>query len=177
MDEIVARGRIESALTNYKQEFGSFFIAKMLGLEILYQENSCIIKFPVEDFLFNPQGTYHGGMLATIMDISMGHLIKEIAGKAGITLEMKNQFLRPLLILKLHWKKLRLMNRIVRPPTRKWTTSLTTSLLRPSTTSQKMPSLLSPSFLRIGTRARKQNTMLLLPRWEEVVSENLLIRV
>ena len=36
------------------------------------------------------------GMLATIMDISMGHLIKEITGKAGITLEMKNQFLRPL---------------------------------------------------------------------------------
>jgi len=35
-------------------------------------------------------------MLATIMDISMGHLIKEITGKAGITLEMKNQFLRPL---------------------------------------------------------------------------------
>jgi uncharacterized protein (TIGR00369 family) len=96
MDEIVARGRIENALADYKQEFGSFFIAKMLGLEILYRENNCIIKFPVEDFLFNPQGTYHGGMLATIMDISMGHLIKEVTGKAGITLEMKNQYLRPL---------------------------------------------------------------------------------
>ena len=96
MNEDIARERIETALRDYKQEFGSFFIAKMLGLGISYSEESCNIQIPVDDFLFNPQGTYHGGMLATVMDISMGHLIKKVTGKAGITLEMKNQFLRPL---------------------------------------------------------------------------------
>ena len=97
MNEDIARERIETALRDYKQEFGSFFIAKMLGLGISYSEESCNIQIPVDDFLFNPQGTYHGGMLATVMDISMGHLIKQVTGKAGITLEMKNQFLRPLI--------------------------------------------------------------------------------
>ena len=96
MDEVVARGRVESSLKSYKQEFGNFFIAKMLGLEFSYTEGNCSIQFPVDDFLFNPQGSYHGGMLATVMDISMGHLIKNTTGSAGITLEMKNQFLRPL---------------------------------------------------------------------------------
>ena len=96
MNEHIARERINTALRDYKQEFGSFFIAKMLGLKISYSEESCDIEIPVDDFLFNPQGTYHGGMLATVMDISMGHLIKKVTGNAGITLEMKNQFLRPL---------------------------------------------------------------------------------
>lgn len=96
MDEKLARKRFETALTNYDQKFGSFFIAKLLGLEFSYKDSSCVISFPVEDFLFNPQGTFHGGMLATVMDISMGHLIKYEVGKAGFTLEMKNQFLRPL---------------------------------------------------------------------------------
>lgn len=96
MDEVVARARVESALQTYKQEFGNFFIAKMLSLEFSYNEGNCDIQFPVDDFLFNPQGSYHGGMLATVMDISMGHLIKNTTGSAGITLEMKNQFLRPL---------------------------------------------------------------------------------
>ena len=96
MDEVVARARVDSALQTYKQEFGNFFIAKMLGLEFSYTEGNCSIQFPVDDFLFNPQGSYHGGMLATVMDISMGHLIKNTTGSAGITLEMKNQFLRPL---------------------------------------------------------------------------------
>ena len=98
MDEVVARARVESALQTYKQEFENFFVAKMLGLEFSYTEDSCSIQFPVDDFLFNPQGSYHGGMLATVMDISMGHLIKNTTGSAGITLEMKNQFLRPLVL-------------------------------------------------------------------------------
>ena len=59
---------------------------------------ACIITMPVDDFLYNPQGSYHGGMLATVMDVAMGHLIKKTTGVAGITLEMKNQYLRPLTI-------------------------------------------------------------------------------
>ena len=67
MNEHIARERLNTALRDYKQEFGSFFIAKMLGLKISYSEKSCDIQIPVDDFLFNPQGTYHGGMLATCL--------------------------------------------------------------------------------------------------------------
>ncbi len=70
----------------------------MLGPEITYSDTACIITMPVDDFLYNPQGSYHDGMLATVMDVAMGHLIKKTTGVAGITLEMKNQYLRPLTI-------------------------------------------------------------------------------
>ena len=42
----------------------------------------------------NPQGSLHGGIIATVMDISMGHLLNETVGK-GATIEMKIQYLRP----------------------------------------------------------------------------------
>ena len=96
MDESIALKQFESALKTYHQSFETFFVAKLLGLEFSYEENGCIVTFPVEDFLFNPQGTFHGGMRATVMDISMGHLINREIGKPGFTLEMKNQLLRPL---------------------------------------------------------------------------------
>src|SRR4051812_19139174 len=42
--------------------------------------------------MFNPQGSLHGGILATAMDVSMGHLLRRIHG-ARTTLEMKIQYL------------------------------------------------------------------------------------
>lgn len=96
MDEKIARESFENAFGTYRQEFGSFFIVKMMGLEISYPDDYCLIEFPVADFLFNPQGSYHGGMLATVMDISMGHLINHATGVPGATLEMKSQYPRPL---------------------------------------------------------------------------------
>ncbi len=98
MDEDRVRQRFACALNTYCQEFDNFFIAKILGLKISYPEDHCLVEFPVDDFFFNPQGSYHGGMLATIMDISMGHLIKSTTDEPGITLEMKNQYVRPLTV-------------------------------------------------------------------------------
>ena len=96
MDEEQVRRRFEAAMGSYTQDFGTFFIVRLLGLELDYPDEACVVSFPVDDFLYNPQGSYHGGMLATVMDISMGHLIKRTTGLAGITLEMKSQYLRPL---------------------------------------------------------------------------------
>jgi uncharacterized protein (TIGR00369 family) len=50
------------------------------------------VSFEAIPPLFNPQGTLHGGVLATAMDISMGHLLQRQAA-AGATLEMKVQYL------------------------------------------------------------------------------------
>jgi uncharacterized protein (TIGR00369 family) len=46
--------------------------------------------------LKNPQGSLHGGALASAMDISMGHLVNKVAGP-GATIEMKIQFMRPVM--------------------------------------------------------------------------------
>src|SRR5690606_5611560 len=68
-----------------------------LDLDISYPADICRIRFPVRDFLFNPQGTLHGGVIATVMDISMGHLLKHTFGAGGATLEMKLQYMRPVM--------------------------------------------------------------------------------
>ncbi len=93
MDEDAARRAFESALATYRQDFGTFFLARLLGLEITYPDGTCVITFEPADFLFNPQGTLHGGVIATVMDISMGHLLAHEAGP-GTTLEMKTQYLK-----------------------------------------------------------------------------------
>jgi len=51
----------------------------------------------VTEMVKNPQGSLHGGVMASAMDISMGHLIAKVAGP-GATIEMKIQFMRPVMV-------------------------------------------------------------------------------
>ena len=95
IDHEVARGAFERALAQHEQAFGQFFLAKLLGFAITYPDDSCQVEFPVQDFMYNPQGSLHGGVIALAMDVSMGHLLNRLQGP-GATLEMKVQFLRPL---------------------------------------------------------------------------------
>jgi uncharacterized protein (TIGR00369 family) len=96
MDEIAARNAFDAALATHEPKFGAFFLARLLDLDISYAEDRSLVRFPVRDFLFNPQGSLHGGVIATVMDISMGHLLHHAYGVGGATLEMKIQYLRPL---------------------------------------------------------------------------------
>jgi len=95
IDETAARAAFESALADHDQTFGTFFLARLLGMEISYPDaDTCAVEMELKDFMFNPQGTFHGGLIATLLDISMGHLLKKSIGP-GMTLEMKTQYLRP----------------------------------------------------------------------------------
>ena len=91
----VARAAFDHALEHHEQAFGQFFLAKLLGFEISYPQDACRVEFPVLDFMYNPQGSLHGGVIALAMDVSMGHLLNHLQGP-GATLEMKVQYLRPL---------------------------------------------------------------------------------
>ena len=95
IDEKDARAAFEHALREHDQVFGQFFLIKLLGFEITYPEDTCRIEFAVRDFMFNPQGSLHGGIIALAMDVSMGHLLNRLQGP-GATLEMKVQYLRPI---------------------------------------------------------------------------------
>jgi uncharacterized protein (TIGR00369 family) len=90
----LARLMGERAVGDGQQVFGSFFLSRLLGFEVSYTEETCIVAFDVMPGLFNPQGSLHGGILATAMDISMGHLLNRVDGP-GATLEMKVQYLAP----------------------------------------------------------------------------------
>lgn len=90
-----ARLAFETALDEHSQEFELFFLSKLYGLSYSYTDKTCEITFEPKGFSFNPQGSLHGGVITTIMDISMGHLLKKTQG-AGVTLEIKVQFIRAL---------------------------------------------------------------------------------
>jgi uncharacterized protein (TIGR00369 family) len=95
VDVDAARRRLDAAIEDHEQVFERFFLARFLALEFEYGDDFCRVSFPVETHLFNPQGSLHGGVIATVMDISMGHLIKHSTGRPGATLEMKTQYLKP----------------------------------------------------------------------------------
>jgi len=93
----VAREAFDVALETHRQDFGTFFLARLLDLDISYGEDVSFIRFPVRDFLFNPQGSLHGGVIGTVLDIAMGHLLHHSLGVSGATLEMKVQFTKAVL--------------------------------------------------------------------------------
>ena len=94
VDVARASAAFERAVGSHSQEFGRFFLAQLLGLEIGYAGDECTVSFDVEQFMFNPQGTLHGGIICLVMDVSMGHLLAHLHGP-GSTLELKTQFLGP----------------------------------------------------------------------------------
>lgn len=96
MDEVAAREAFEAALETQRPDFETFFLARLFGLSFTYTDETCRIDFPIHDFMFNPQGTLHGGVAALVLDVAMGHLLKRSLGVPGTTLEMKVQYLSPL---------------------------------------------------------------------------------
>ena len=94
MDHDAARAAFDNALATHSPGFGTFFLARLLNLDIGYGEDTCTVQMAIQDFMYNPQGSLHGGIIATVLDISMGHLLTHAVG-TGMTLEMRTQFLRP----------------------------------------------------------------------------------
>ena len=93
IDEAAARTAFENALATYEQDFGKFFLTRLFGMEFEYLEDACRISFDLKDFMFNPQGGLHGGVIAFALDISMGHLLRRKSGP-GTTVEIKVQYLK-----------------------------------------------------------------------------------
>lgn len=102
ISEDIARKHFDKALADHAQDFETFFLARFLDLSFEYlpedapadAKEVCRVTFPVTDMIRNPQGVLHGGAMATVMDISMGHLVNKVAGP-GATIEMKIQYMRP----------------------------------------------------------------------------------
>lgn len=93
IDEAQARSAFEAALNSYRQDFDTFFLLKLYGMSVTYADQACAVSMTVRDFMFNPQGSLHGGVSATLLDISMGHLLRHEVG-AGATLAMNIQYTR-----------------------------------------------------------------------------------
>ena len=86
---------LSNAESTEDQKFGSFYLSRFLGFDINYTIDSCEVRFDVLPPMFNPQGSLHGGIIATAMDVSMGHLLNHTSG-SGATLEMNIKYLLPI---------------------------------------------------------------------------------
>jgi len=75
MQEAEARNLVEMAMGDGRQEFGSFFLSRLFGMTVSYEADTSVVMLDVKPFMYNPQGSLHGGVLATALDISMGHLL------------------------------------------------------------------------------------------------------
>jgi len=93
MNDAAAQRAFDQALQTHHLAFETFFLARLLGLKFEYSGAHCLVTFDAQDFLFNPQGSLHGGVIATVMDIAMGHLLNYVQGP-GATLEMKTQYVK-----------------------------------------------------------------------------------
>ncbi len=57
MNEDQAKAAFAAALASYTPGFGTFFLAKLLGLAVTYDGESCTVAMTAQDWMFNPQGT------------------------------------------------------------------------------------------------------------------------
>ena len=89
-----SRLMLERAVGDGRQQFGSFFLSRLFGMEVAYDEDACTVSYEAERQMFNPQGVLHGGIIGTALDISMGHLLQHRVAP-GTTLEMKVQYFAP----------------------------------------------------------------------------------
>jgi uncharacterized protein (TIGR00369 family) len=87
------RRRFEAAVAGHEAEFERFFLFRFLDLAVTYGAGTCRVDLPVHPLLFNPNGTLHGGIITTALDVSMGHLLRN-EGAPGVTLELHTSFVR-----------------------------------------------------------------------------------
>jgi uncharacterized protein (TIGR00369 family) len=80
-----------------ESEFGRYFLIQFLGLTLDYsdEEKSCTVRLPFAKHLCNAGGGIHGGILTTVLDISMGHTCNRYL-TAGSTIDMSVRFMRPI---------------------------------------------------------------------------------
>ena len=60
---------LDRANSSTDQKFGSFYLLRLLGAKTIFKNNKCLVHFNSIPTLFNPQGTLHGGIISTIMDV------------------------------------------------------------------------------------------------------------
>jgi len=80
-----------------KRERNSAFLSGFMGLSGQFlDEKTYQFIVPITPFMHNPLGVVHGGILATLIDSTMGSLVNRSLpeNKFGVTTELKVNYLR-----------------------------------------------------------------------------------
>jgi len=73
---------------------------EFLGLRVIEsQQDGVTIECQLKEFYFNPDGSLHGGLIATIADESVWYAMEHVLGgsRRSTTVELKVNYLRPVL--------------------------------------------------------------------------------
>jgi uncharacterized protein (TIGR00369 family) len=87
------RAAFETAVESHSQELGRFFLARYLGFDVRYADETCTVAFEVREDLCNPRGLLQGGVIATALDVAMAHLTQHLAGCGASTANLSVQYL------------------------------------------------------------------------------------
>lgn len=84
----------EQAFDSYECKPESIFMFKLFQFEFNYDDElkTCTITCPVNDFMYNPSGIVHGGILTFLADSAMGHLNFRQKDAPYVSLELKTSF-------------------------------------------------------------------------------------
>lgn len=93
-DSEAFRARVEEAIGSSSPAFGRFFLLRLLGLQLSYTENTCMVRMPIDGWMHNPHATLHGGIAATVIDVAMGHLLNHL-GIRAVTSDLHVSYHRP----------------------------------------------------------------------------------
>lgn len=73
---------------------------EFLGLRVIESRaDGVTIECPLKDFYFNPDGSLHGGLIATVADEAVWYAMEHVLGgpRRSTTVELKVNYLRPVL--------------------------------------------------------------------------------
>jgi uncharacterized protein (TIGR00369 family) len=76
-------------------------IARLLGMEVeVVEEGRVVFALEPGEYLYNPLGSVHGGVAATLLDSAMGCAVHTTlpAGAGYTTLELKVNYVRPIVM-------------------------------------------------------------------------------
>lgn len=93
MNKMITNEKFKNAIETCESDYGKYFLSKLFDLDFSYTEDTCTVEFAIEDFMYNPMEVLHGGVIAFVFDVSMGHLCKKVIG-AAVTVEMKVQYMK-----------------------------------------------------------------------------------
>lgn len=76
-------------------------ITELIGMEVIeVSEGRVVFKAEPAEYHYNPLGTMHGGVMATLLDSAMGCAVQSLlpAGTGYTSLEIKVNYLRPITV-------------------------------------------------------------------------------
>lgn len=80
-----------------KQQTSDTYLNSLLQMDIQFEQDTCMVTFPITPLSYNTFDNPHGGIIATLMDNAMGYLVNkdlQPTGKGAVTTNMNIHYVK-----------------------------------------------------------------------------------